>query len=160
MFHEYQSELIEKSDQKCSFCSNLIWSLLIHVSEYHPRSGRPISSELFELQVDGYSFDINGRMTVLQNVGQRKATSINLISSLVAVRRTRSKTTNTLTHLMSPYYTERRPNHNLMYTMDHTFSYHSKNFIYARAKSSVRAHGSEIRGGNLKLLETTVGLEK
>ena len=47
---------------------------------------------------------------------------------------------------MSPYYTERRPNHNLMYTVDHTFGYRSKKLICACAKSSAHAHGTKIRG--------------
>ena len=49
---------------------------------------------------------------------------------------------------MSPDYTRRQLNHNLMYTMDHTFGYHSKKFICACVKLSAHAHGTEIRGGN------------
>ena len=36
----------------------------------------------------------------------------------------------TFTRLLSPCYTERRPSHNLIYTVDYTFSYCSKKFIY------------------------------
>ena len=43
--------------------------------------------------------------------------------------------TNPLTHLMSPYYTERLPNHNLLYTMDHTFGYCSQKLIRTCVKS-------------------------
>ena len=60
---------------------------------------------------------------------------------------------------MPPYYNERQSKHNPMYTVDHTFIYHSKKFVGACAKSSALAHGSKIRGRNLKLLETTVKLE-
>ena len=35
----------------------------------------------------------------------------------------------TSSHLMSPCYTERRLSHNVMYTVDYTFSYCSKKFI-------------------------------
>ena len=67
------------------------------------------------------------------------------------------ETSNTLTHLMSPYYTERQPNHNnLMYTVDHTFRYRTKKFICACAKSSAHVHGTEFRGGNIKHLKTSV----
>ena len=44
-----------------------------------------------------------------------------------------------------------------MYTIDHTFSYGSKKFICACTKSSAHAHGTKIRDGNVKLLETTMG---
>ena len=54
----------------------------------------------------------------------------NLNSPSVTVGRTCGETTNTLTHLMSPYYTERRQNHNLMYAMEHTFGYRNKKFIW------------------------------
>ena len=53
---------------------------------------------------------------------------------------------------MLPYYTERQPNHKLMYTVDHTFVYHSKKFICTCAKLAAHAHGTEIRG-NLKLFK-------
>ena len=86
----------------------------------------------------------NSRMRVLTNAGHREATSINLSSPLVAVRRTRGETTNTLTHLMSPY------THNLMYSVDQTFSYHSQKFIRTCAESSAHAHGTKIRGGHFK----------
>ena len=59
----------------------------------------------------------------------------------------------TFTHLMSLYYTERRLNHDLMYTMDHTFSNRSQKFICACEKSSTHAHGTEIRGGKFKYLK-------
>ena len=52
---------------------------------------------------------------------------------------------------MLPYCNKRQPNHNLMYTMDHTFTYHRKKFIHVCAKSSAHAHGIKIRGGNMKL---------
>ena len=35
-----------------------------------------------------------------------------------------------------------------MYTVDHTFGYHSQKFIHAYAKLSVYDHGTEIRGEN------------
>ena len=50
----------------------------------------------------------------------------------------------TSTHLMSLYYTERQPNHNLMYTVDHTFGYRSKKFMCTCTKSSAHAHGTEL----------------
>ena len=53
--------------------------------------------------------------------------------------------TNALIHLMSPYYTKRRPNHNRMYTVDHTSGYCSQKFIRACTKLSAHAHSTEIR---------------
>ena len=44
---------------------------------------------------------------------------------------------NTLTHLMSPYYTERWPNPNLMYTLDHTLVTVVRN-SYAHARNRLR----------------------
>ena len=38
---------------------------------------------------------------------------------------------------MSAYYTERRLNHNLMYTVDHTFGYRIRN-SYAHAQNRLR----------------------
>ena len=64
-----------------------------------------------------------------------------------------------VTRLSTAKEQPRQPNHNLMYTMDHTLGYHSKNFICSSTKSSARAHGTEIRGRNVKLLETTVGFK-
>ena len=37
-----------------------------------------------------------------------------------------------------------------MYTVDHIFGYRSQTLIRACVKSSAHAHGTEIRGGNLK----------
>ena len=53
----------------------------------------------------------------------------------------------TSTHLQYPMdeYIE-QPNDNLMYTVDHTFGYCSKEFICTCAKSSVHAHDTEFRG--------------
>ena len=45
-------------------------------------------------------------------------------------------------HLMSPCYTKRQPNHNLIYTVDHPFGYCSKKFICACAKTSTHAQGT------------------
>ena len=56
------------------------------------------------------------------------------------------ETSNTPTHLMSPYYTERRPSHYLIHTADHTLCSHSP----------AHAHGSEFRGGNCKRFKTSV----
>ena len=66
----------------------------------------------------------------------------------------------TSTHLMLPYYTERQPSHKLMYTVDHTFGYHSQKFICTCMKWSMHAHGIEIRGGNFKQFKTSVGLAR
>ena len=52
----------------------------------------------------------------------------------------------TKTHLMLPYSTERRQNHNLMYTVDHTFGYCSHNFIRTCVKSSAHAHSTKTKG--------------
>ena len=60
-----------------------------------------------------------------------------------------------LTHLMSLYYIKRRPNHNLMYTVDPLLVTVVKNSC---TKSSAHAHGAEIRGVNVKLLETSMEL--
>ena len=102
----------------------------------------------------------NSRMSVLQTLVTKKQPP--LISTYLWWPSFEhvAKTTNTLTRLMSPYYTKRRSNHNLMYTMDHTFGYHSKKFIRACAKSSAHALSTEFRGGNVKLLKTTVGLAR
>ena len=63
----------------------------------------------------------------------------------------------TSSSLMLPCYTERRPSHNLIYSMDHTFSYRSKKFICASSLSPMHTHGSEIRGGNFKHFKTSIG---
>ena len=55
----------------------------------------------------------------------------------------------TSTHRMSLYYSKTRLSDNLIYTVDHTFSYHMK-------ISSVHAHGEMTGGGNLKLFKTAV----
>ena len=72
------------------------------------------------------------------------------IQDLYATLSYRAKCPNTSTHLMSLYYTKKRPNHNLIYTVDHTFGYHSKKFICSH--SSPHTHGTEFRGGNFKPL--------
>ena len=74
------------------------------------------------------------------NVGHREVTSINLNPPSV----TCGRMTNTLTHLMSPYYSKGQLNHNLMYTMDHTFDYRSQKFTHTCRKSSAHAHGTNI----------------
>ena len=74
---------------------------------------------------------------------------------MLTVGRTCGETTNTLIHLMLLYYTERRPKHDLMYTVDHILGYCNKKFIRACAKSSPHAHGTEIKGGNFIHSETT-----
>ena len=48
------------------------------------------------------------------------------------------------TRLMSPHYTERQPNHSLMYIVAYFFGYHSHEFICTCVKTSVHAHGPEI----------------
>ena len=40
--------------------------------------------------------------------------------------------------------------------MDDTFGFRRQKFIHTCVKSPTHAHGNEIRGGNLKLLETIV----
>ena len=64
------------------------------------------------------------------------------------------------TYLNSPISIlhQKRLNHNLMYTVDHTFCYRSTKFICACAKSSADAHGTKIRDGNLMddVLQKTV----
>ena len=55
------------------------------------------------------------------NVGHRDAISINLNSPSVAFGWAHGETTNTVTNLMSPYYTERRPNQNLDFKMFRAF---------------------------------------
>ena len=59
----------------------------------------------------------------------------------------------TSTCLMSPYYTKRQPNHNLVYTWDHTFGYRSKKFICVCAKLSAHAYCTKFRGSNFKILK-------
>ena len=56
----------------------------------------------------------------------------------------------TSTCLMSLYFTERWPSHNLTHTVDYTLWYSSKKFICTSSLLSVHAHGSKIRGGNFK----------
>ena len=95
----------------------------------------------------------NSRKTVLQTLVTEKQSQLTFSCHWTVS----GETTNTLTHLMSPCCTERQLNHNLMYTMDHTFGYHSKKFIHACLKLSVHAHGTEIRGGNFKQFKTSIG---
>ena len=95
----------------------------------------------------------NSSMTVLQTLVTVKQPQL----TFGCRQMTSGEMTNTLIHLMSPYYTKRRPNHNLMYTVDHTFGYHSKRFIRTHTKFFAHAHGTEIRGGNFKHLKTSVG---
>ena len=77
-----------------------------------------------------------GWMMVLQTLVTEKQPPFNLNWPSAAVGHTIGKTTNTLTHLML-YYTEKRPNHNLMYTVDNTFSYCSKS-SYAHVQNLLR----------------------
>ena len=63
---------------------------------------------------------------------------------------------NTSTHLMVLYNTEGPPCHNLIYTVDHTFSYYSKKFICACLHLCVHVHSSEFRGRNIKHFKTLV----
>ena len=58
---------------------------------------------------------------------------------------------------MSPFYTERRPNHNLMYTVDHTFGYHSTHLLCACLESSAHAPGTKFRGRNFKHFKISKG---
>ena len=67
------------------------------------------------------------------------------------------ETSITSTHLMSPYYTERRPSHNLMYTVDHTFTYSSEKFLCACAESSMHAHTTKSDMQILKLPLKMIG---
>ena len=62
----------------------------------------------------------------------------------------------TSTRIMSLYKTERRPNNNLMYTVDQTFGYHSQKFICACAESSAHAPATKIRGGKFKYFKTLI----
>ena len=93
-------------------------------------------------------------MTVLQKLVTEKQPPLTSTHSI------NYEMTNTLTHLMWLYYIESRPNHNLVYTVDHTFGYHSQKLICACVKSSVHAHGTEIRGGNSEQFKTSVGLAR
>ena len=68
--------------------------------------------------------------------------SIYLNSPLVAIRRTRDKTTNTSTHRILPCSTEGWPDYNLMCTVDHTFCGRSKKFTCACVKLSAHANNS------------------
>ena len=52
----------------------------------------------------------------------------------------------TPTGLMLLYYSERRPSHNLTYTFDYTFKYHSMKFICECSDSSAQAHVNAVRG--------------
>ena len=96
----------------------------------------------------------NSRMTVPQTLVTEKQPSV---TSTRRQTNTRGETTNILTHLLSPCYIERWPNPNLMYTVDHTFGNRSNKFIRACAKSSAHVHGTEIKGANFKLINTSVG---
>ena len=51
-------------------------------------------------------------------------------------------------------------NHNLMYTVDHIFGYHSKKFICTCVKLSAHAHGTEISGLNFKQFKTSIGFAR
>ena len=55
---------------------------------------------------------------------------------------------------MSLYYTERRPNHNLIYTVDHTFGYRSKKFIRGCTKSEADST-FENNCGTLKVMDVS-----
>ena len=128
-----------------------------------PPPGHPILAKLFTLQTDdhGHGFlTINkSRMTVPQTWSPRDNLH-NLNSPLVAVGRTCGEKTNTLTHLMWPYDTQRQLNHNFMYTVDHTFSYRRRKFICTCMKLSAHAHGNKIRGEKFKYFKTSVGLAR
>ena len=60
------------------------------------------------------------------------------------------------THLMLPCYTERQLSHNLIYTIDYTFSYRSKKFMCTCSHSSVLAHSTKFRGRNVKHFKISV----
>ena len=62
------------------------------------------------------------------------------------------------TRCMSLYYTKRQLNHNLMYTVDHTFGYSSKKLTCSNL--SVYANYIEFRGGNFKHFKASVGCAK
>ena len=51
------------------------------------------------------------------------------------------------------YYTKRQPSHNLMYTIDHTFGYHSKKFIPACTELSTHTHGMKSEAEILNMLK-------
>ena len=65
----------------------------------------------------------NSRMTVLQMLVTEKQPL--LTSTYRRQLSDKRSEMSTSTHLMSPYCSERRPNHNFMYTVDHTSGYHS-----------------------------------
>ena len=54
---------------------------------------------------------------------------------------------------MSLYYTKRRPSHNLMYTVDHTYGYCRKKFIRAYPESCTHAHGMKSEAEILNILK-------
>ena len=68
-----------------------------------------------------------------------------------------AKTSMYPTHLLSLYYTKRWPSHNLIYTMDHTFSSHCKKFICACSHLSAHAYGTKFRGRNFKHFKSSTG---
>ena len=60
--------------------------------------------------------------------------------------------------LMLSYYTKRRLSHNLIYTMDYTFSYCLQEICLWMLV--LNAHGSKIRGRNFKHFKTSVECAK
>ena len=117
--------------------------------------------ELFTLQAHGHRLDMvfltinDSRKTVLQTLVTKKQPQLPF-GSCPANMWQNDK------FLNSPYVTilppQKRLNHNLMYTMEHTFGYQSKKFTCACVKSSAHAHNTKIRVGNYKYFETSVGL--
>ena len=112
--------------------------------------GHPISSEYSTLQacvICGYRH-LAKRPCSLTTVWDSYATLCHLVVERPC----------TSIRLMSPYYTERRPSHNLIYTVDYTFRYRSKKYLCACLLSSTHAHGgSKIGGTDLKHFKTSVG---
>ena len=98
----------------------------------------------------------NSRITVLQTLVTEKQPPLTSTHLRQPSDQHVPKRPIPLLNLMSLYYNERRPNHNLKYTVDHTFSYRSKKFINACAKSSVHAHITEIRDRNFKHFKTSI----
>ena len=104
------------------FCTALF--LIIILSSNHLHKSKTLS------QLTQCPFTGTLLLFSTTNIGHQETNSINLNSpQLGSHRRNRWQNANTLTHLMSPYYTERQLNHNLMYTMDHTFGYRRKKFV-------------------------------
>ena len=96
----------------------------------------------------------NSKMTVLQTLVTEKQPPLTLTHLWQPSGEHVAKRPH---YLMSPYYTERRLNYNLMYIVDHTFGYYRKNLICTCSESSAQAHGTKVRGGDFKHYKISVG---